>query len=46
MCAYEFADSTATTLSPVLTDMAPGAAHGSELAHLFGLRSGGPWVRE
>ncbi|WP_051499298.1 carboxylesterase/lipase family protein [Nocardia sp. BMG51109] len=41
--AYEFADRTAPTMSPFLTDMPAGAAHGSELAYLFGARSGGPW---
>lgn len=40
---YEFADRTAPTYTPFLTDLPPGAAHASELAYLFGLRFGGPW---
>ncbi len=41
---YEFADRTAPTYGPFLTDMPPGAAHASELAYLFELAIG-PWAR-
>lgn len=39
---YEFADRTAPTYGPFLTDLPPGAAHASELAYLFDLAIG-PW---